>query len=81
MGEPVRLRETIGPKAICVFDGGAGPRLVRIVRADDVTRNYDGIPQWYTRPYLERGYPMKSVRETSLKLLTCEMEVLAWASK
>ena len=71
------LKQEIEPGAVCVlFHGSVHARLVRVTRKDDWQPD-----TWYTRPYLDQGFPEKSVRAGSLTLLVNEMEVLAWASR
>jgi hypothetical protein len=71
----------IKPGAICVlWKGSSLARLVRVTR-QGVFRDYKNKSYWYTRPYIEIGYPEKRVFEDELTLLENEMEVIAWASK
>lgn len=72
-------RQVIEPGVVCVL--WKGTEMARVVV---VTRrafsHVSGEGDWYTRPYLDRGYPEKRVNEIELTLIVNEMEVLAWAS-
>ena len=75
--------ERIRPGSVCVLWAGSHTaRLVRVTRKDDLPEfGRDKTGSWYTRPYLDQGYPEKRVHEDELTLLTNEMEILAWAAK
>lgn len=67
------------PGSVCVlWKGSLRARLVKVTRRSD-SRN-EGV-FWYTKPYLERGYPEKRVHEDELTLVENEMEIIAWAAK
>ena len=80
MGSAVNDEPEIRPGSICVlYEGTSMARLVRIVEKDEF--NQILLNWWYTVPFLDQGYPFKSVREEELTLLANEMEVIAWVSK
>ena len=64
--------------SICVlYKGTSMERLVKIIR-----RSNSGLgAEWLTEPYPGPWHVQKIVPTSALTLLTCEMEILAWASK
>lgn len=71
-----QARRRIEAGSVCVlWKGSLMARLVRVTRrAEPRANNY-----WYTRPYLDQGYPEKRVHADELTLLENEMEIIAWA--